>query len=129
MNNLAFIIGRIALASLFLLGGINKIINFDQTLNAMADVGLNPAAILLPLTILLEIGGALIIIFGKPKVHYSAFILALFTLSTNWFFHDFWNMSGEIRNLELSLFFKNVAIAGALILLGGVYKEKARSVE
>jgi len=124
MNTPWMIIGRTGLASLFLLGGINKILNYQSTLISMNDVGLNPASLLLPLTILLELCGALIIIAGRPKVHYVAFVLALFTLATNWFFHDFWNMSGEIAQLELSLFFKNIAIAGALIFMGGFYLKR-----
>lgn len=126
MSNPWMIIGRTGLASLFLLGGINKILNYQNTLVSMNEVGLVPATALLPLTIMLELGGALIIIAGRPKVHYAAFTLALFTLATNWFFHDFWNMSGETAQLELSLFFKNIAIAGALIFLGGFYLRRQK---
>ncbi|MEL6921898.1 MAG: hypothetical protein AAFO77_12930, partial [Pseudomonadota bacterium] len=45
--------------------------------------------------------------------------LAAFTIATNLVFHDFWNMTGDIAAMELSLFFKNVSIAGALLLVAG----------
>lgn len=123
MINLYLLLGRIGLASLFLLGGVNKIINYPETLKAMTEVGLQPSSVLLPLTILMEISGALIIMVGRGKVHIVAFSLAMFTLATNFFFHDFWTMNDEVRKLELSLFFKNVAIAGALTFVGGYYRQ------
>ena len=106
--------GRLGLASLFLLGGLNKILNYDATLSSMVGVGLQPAGLLLPIVILLEgVGGALVA-FGRRGASLAAIALAIFTLATNVYFHDFWNMEGEIAGLELSLFFKNVSIAGAL---------------
>jgi putative oxidoreductase len=41
--------------------------------------------------------------------------LGLFTFATN-IFHPFWAVSGEMAALQLSLFFKNVAIGGALLM-------------
>jgi len=52
-----------------------------------------------------------------PAYRIAALILAGFTLATNFFFHDFWTMDGNVRELELSLFFKNIAIAGALLFV------------
>ena len=54
----------------------------------------------------------------------AALVLAGFTLSTNFIFHDFWTMDGDRAALELSLFFKNVSIAGGLVLLGGMSGKK-----
>jgi len=55
----------------------------------------------------------------------AAVMLALFTLATNALFHRFWELSGEIATLELSLFFKNVAIAGGLLALAGIEKNRS----
>jgi len=118
------LIGRIALASLFLLGGVNKVLNYSMTLKSMQDVGLEPAALLLPLVIALEVGGGIIIILGRRFVPLAALSLAVFTLATNFAFHDFWTMEGERAALELSLFFKNVSIAGALVFLAGISLNK-----
>lgn len=108
------------LASLFFLGGVNKILNYSSYLNVMTDAGLKPATVLLPLTILFEIGGSLAIIFIKSKRQIAAIVLAIFTLATNVFLHRFWELEPPVRQLELSLFFKNISIAGGLIILAAM---------
>lgn len=115
LGRLGLLVGRVVLASLFVLGGINKLMNYDATLVQMSAVGLEPAGVLLPFVILLELGGGLAVAFGRWMAAIAAAALAVFTLATNIFFHDFWAMSGEMAQLELSLFFKNVAIAGGLL--------------
>jgi putative oxidoreductase len=109
--------GRFALASLFLLGGVNKAMNFEAVSTRMEAVGLVPSPILLPIVIALELGAGLLIAMAGPFYRLAALVLAGFTLTTNLFFHDFWTMQGDLRELELSLFFKNIAIAGALLFV------------
>lgn len=104
------------MASLFLLGGINKIANFEATAARMTEVGLSPASALLPAAIALELGAGLLLAIGRWGSRPAALALALFTLATNIYFHNFWTLDGDVRALELSLFFKNVAIAGALLM-------------
>ncbi len=113
-------LGRIGLASLFLLGGMNKITTYGETALRMESVGLAPAVLLLPATIALELGAGLLVAIGRRGAAPAALCLALFTLATNVYFHDFWTMTGETRALELSLFFKNVAIAGGLVYVASV---------
>ncbi len=117
--------GRMVLASLFILAGPNKIMNFTATTERMVSVGLQPSMILLPLTIALELLGGLILARGGRWAVPTGIVLAIFTLATNLFFHRFWEIQGSVRELELSLFFKNVAIAGALLYCSG--HEWARS--
>ncbi len=109
--------GRCALASLFLLGGVNKAMSFEAVSTRMEAVGLLPSSILLPIVITLELGAGLLIATAGPFYRIAALILAGFTLTTNVYFHDFWTMQGDVRELELSLFFKNIAIAGALLFV------------
>jgi putative oxidoreductase len=118
LNSIAETLGRLLLASLFILAGINKLINFAATREMMEAAGLVPTLILLPATILLELGGGLILAAGRRFAAPVAVGLAIFTLATNLFFHRFWAFDGQIGALQLSLFFKNVAIAGALLFAG-----------
>lgn len=110
-------IGRTSLVSLFLLGGLNKLINYNVTLAMMRDAGLDPAQLLLPAVIALELGGVALVAFGGRFAVPAALVLAVFTIATNFVFHRFWAMSGPVAALELSLFFKNVAIAGGLLFV------------
>lgn len=125
----ALVGGRIALASLFLLGGLNKILNYSATLASMEAVGLSPAPLLLLLVIGLELIGGALVAFGRKGATLAALVLALFTFSTNLFFHDFWNMDGDIAALELSLFFKNVSIAGGLLFFAGAVSARPAGIE
>lgn len=106
---------RILISSLFILGGINKIINYGSVLDSMLLAGLPIVNVLLPLTILLEIACGVILAIGLRFHVHAAFALAIFTTVTNFVFHDFWGMEGPERAIEISLFFKNVVVIGALL--------------
>jgi len=113
--------GRILLASLFLLGGANKLASYSMTQAFMADHGVIPASLFLPLTIMLELGGGLVLAIGRRWTTPAALLLAAFALATNLFFHDFWNADAAARAMELSLFLKNIAISGGLLFVGASY--------
>lgn len=112
-------LGRAGLAALFLLAGLNKIRNPADTIGMMAGAGLEPANLLLPLIIGFELGAGAMLLLGWRFVAQAALALAVYTLATNAFFHAFWMLEGEVRALQLSLFFKNVAVAGALVFVAG----------
>lgn len=120
-------IGRWLLVSLFLLGGVNKLMTYDAVATRMTEAGLSPASILLPMTIAFELSSSILVGIGRRLAAPAAFALAAFTLATNAFFHRFWQLDGGIAVLELSLFFKNVAIAGGLLLLGAMIAEARRA--
>jgi putative oxidoreductase len=117
---IGYAVGRIGLASLFILGALNKLANYDATLAKMIEAGLMPAAALLPLTILLEAVGGFMVTSGVRKAWIAAVALSAFTVATNVFFHRFWSLDGHIAALELSLFFKNIAIVGGLIAVAAI---------
>ncbi|MEO0501601.1 MAG: DoxX family protein [Pseudomonadota bacterium] len=109
--------GRVLLSSLFILAGINKVTDYAGTLAYMAGGGLPVPALLLPLVILLELGGGLAIALALPVHRIAALALAAFTLGANVLFHDFWALTGGEAQIQLSLFVKNVAVAGGLLLI------------
>jgi len=109
------LIGRCTLASLFLLGGIAKIV-LPQTYHAMInEAGLGPSGPLLVAVIVLELAGGIAIAAGWRIGAWLALALMAHTLLINVFLHRFWELDGQIGQLELSAFFKNVAIAGGLL--------------
>jgi putative oxidoreductase len=110
--------GRCTLASLFILAGINKILGPQAYLATMEGAGLPAGPLLLPAVIALELAGGLWLAIGRWYAWAPAFALAGFTLATNFVAHEFWTCEGERRMLELSLFFKNIAIMGGLIAVG-----------
>jgi len=102
-------LGRIFLASLFLIEGVKKLFLQDETIIYMEEYGV-PEILFFP-SLVLEILFPILLIVGyKTKI--SASIMALFTLTVAIIFHsDFQN------HLELIAFLKNVAIAGGFLVI------------
>lgn len=109
MNSYSILIGRIFLAQIFLLSGINKITSYQASAEYMASGGV-PGA-LLPAVIALEILASLAIIIGF-RTKWAAWALAAFTLVAALLYHmDFGNQ------MQMIQFMKNIAIAGGLLVL------------
>jgi putative oxidoreductase len=70
----------------------------------MSAEGLSPALLLLPGIIALELCGGLIVAVGRWDAVPTAFLLAIFTLATNFYFHDFWTIWGGTTRQEGRLF-------------------------
>jgi putative oxidoreductase len=87
----------------------------------MIEHGVPLAAVLLPITIVLQIGGGAALIVGW-QTRAMALMLAGMTLVINLFMHDFWNVyEGLSQGHETQNFVKNLAImAGLLALAGGL---------
>ena len=101
--------GRIGLAAVFLMAGIGKIVGYAGVQGYMESYGV--PGFLLPLVILIEVGGALALVVGW-KTRWFALALAGFCVLSALLFHfDF----GD--SLQQILFLKNIAIAGGLLVL------------
>ncbi len=111
--------GRVLLSSLFILGGANKLMNLEATASTMTEIGFPFVSLLLPATIVLELGGGLAVAFGRRGAMLAALTLAAYTMAVNLIFHNFWDMVGEIAQVELSLFFKNISVIGGLLFVAG----------
>ncbi len=113
MEKTTDIVARILLAQIFLLAGISKITSsgYAGTQQYMEAFGI--PGMLLPLVILLEIGGALALIIGF-KTRWVAAALALFSVLAALIFHS--NFGDQ---MQMILFMKNLAIAGGLVFIAG----------
>jgi putative oxidoreductase len=82
--------------------------------------GVPAGAALLPITIVLQLGGGAALIAGW-QIRATALMLAGMTLVINVFMHDFWNVyEGLSQQHETQNFVKNLAImAGLLALAAG----------
>jgi putative oxidoreductase len=117
-------IGRAFIGILFLCAGIIKITHFQMFLDYMAGGGLPLVSVLLPLTILMEVGCGLMLISGWKSV-YAAVILALFTIPTTFIFHAFWSADAASVLNQLTSFLKNVAMFGGLLMVIGYERANA----
>jgi len=107
--------GRVLISSIFIMAGISKISGYAGTQGYMESMGV-PGA-LLPLVILLEIGGGLAVLLGW-RTRLAAFLLAGFTVLSALIFHA--NLGDQMQSI---LFMKNLAMAGGLLFLvaGGTH--------
>lgn len=105
-NAIIALIARILMAYIFLVAGWGKITAYSATVGYMESMGV-PGA-MLPLTILVEFGGGLALLFGF-QARFAAFGLGVFSLITAFLFHG-----GEADAIN---FMKNFAMAGGLFFL------------
>lgn len=109
MNATLSLLGRIGLSLLFIISGWGKISGYAGTQQYMEAMGV-PGA-LLPLVILLELGGGLAIAAGLFS-RWVALALAGFSVATAMVFHA--NFGDAMQAIN---FWKNVGMAGGFLLL------------
>ena len=108
--------GRFLLALMFVMAGFSKITGFAGTVGYMSSKGMPAAEVLAALTIVLEIGGGLALMFGW-RARWAALALALFTLLASVIFHNFWAMPEAQKMVQQLMFMKNMAIVGGLFMV------------
>jgi len=101
--------GRILMSLIFIVAGFNKIGGYEGTQGYMESVGV--PGMLLPLVILLELGGGLLLLVGF-KTRIIAFLLAGFSLLAAVIFHN--NLADSMQSIQ---FMKNLALAGGFLYI------------
>ena len=109
LSNIFDLIGRILISLVFLLSGVNKIINYDDTFMWMEDYEV--AGILLIPTIILEIVAPILVIIGY-QVRISAVLLGIFCIATAIIFS-----SDFSDQMQIVGFLKNLGLAGGFLFL------------
>ena len=102
-------VGRVLIALIFIMTGMNKIFGYEATAGWMASMGV-PSS-LLPGVIALEVLGGLAIIVGW-QTGWVALALAGFTILSAVIFHNDFSNQNEVGN-----FMKNIAISGGFLFL------------
>ena len=108
------LIGRILLALIFILSGYSKIGGFQQTVGYMAGHGLPLPQVLLVLTIIIEVGGGLMILLGW-RARWAALAIFLWLIPTTLIFHAFWAADAAQMQNQWGNFMKNLAIMGGMM--------------
>jgi len=110
------LLGRILLAAIFLVSGVQKIAGFAGTAGFMASKGLPMVPVLLTATIVVEIVAAALVIVGY-KARWAALALLVFTAIVTVIFHNFWALTGADFRMQQIQFTKNLAIIGGLLAI------------
>jgi putative oxidoreductase len=101
--------GRVLMSAIFIMAGINKLSGYAATQGYMDSMGV-PGA-LLPVVILLELGGGLAVLLGW-QTRIGAFLLAGFCVLSALIFHA--NFGDQMQSIN---FMKNMAMAGGFLFL------------
>jgi putative oxidoreductase len=108
--------GRILMALIFLPSGIGKIGNFSGVAGAMSSKGLPMVEVLLVISIVFELAGAVMLIVGW-KMRWGALFLILFTIPATLVFHNFWAVDAAQYQNQFNHFMKNLAMVGGLLYM------------
>lgn len=107
LNAALIIVARVLMAWIFIGAGLSKLgAGYAGTQGYMASVGL-PGE-LLPLVILLEIGGGIALVLGF-QARLAALALAIFSIVSAFMFH------GAADQMQQIMLMKNLAMAGGLL--------------
>ncbi len=111
----AWIVGRVALGGLFVIGAVHHYVAFGPVAQQIADRRLPfPRAILVIGSVFQAVCGMLLMV-GVYATQ-AALGLVVFTLLASAMLLDFWNMTGPPRQNAITTWQSNVAIIGGLLV-------------
>jgi uncharacterized membrane protein YphA (DoxX/SURF4 family) len=132
--NILFFIGRIAFVVIFIFSGASKLMDVAGTASMIADKvtvpvqlagfaaqietasGMTVPQLLAVATGVVELVGGLLIAVNIGT-RLAAVMLIIFSAAATFYFHDFWNMTGDARADNMVHVLKNLSIIGALLIL------------
>lgn len=110
------VIGRVLLTSPFWISGSLKIADFGSAVGEATHFGLQPAALIAMIIILLQIGGSAAVILGRG-VWLGAGALGVFTALANVVGHAFWTIPDPMARFhDMNAFTANLGLIGGLVL-------------
>jgi putative oxidoreductase len=113
-NDAALLLGRLAIAALFLPAGIGKLFNLGGFAASLAGKGLPYPDLLALLGAGAEVIGPVALILGiAPRL--TAVLLAGFTVVASLISHSYWTYPEAQQAAQQTQFFKNAAITGGLL--------------
>lgn len=118
------IFARVVLTFVFWSSGLAKFFDFHGAMAEMERFGVLPAAPMAIAVIIVQLGGAALVISGR-YVWLGAGALGIFTLLTIPIAHAFWTMSGEMAFLEMMFVFEHVTVIGGLMIVA-IIGDRAR---
>ncbi|GLQ99349.1 DoxX family protein [Dyella mobilis] len=106
---------RVALASAYVIGGVDKLMHFHDAMLEQQHFGLNPGWLWAAITVVVELGGSLCVIVNR-WVWLGAGGLGVLTVVAMVVANDFWNLSGAAHFGALNSFFENLGLIAALVM-------------
>jgi uncharacterized membrane protein YphA (DoxX/SURF4 family) len=121
------LISRAALVSAFLIGGIQKLVDFPGAVAEQAHFGLQPAWLWAAAAVIVELGGSVLVIFGR-WAWLGAGGLGVLTAVAMLTANNFWALTGHDRFVAVNSFFEHLGLIAGLILACVLTEANATSV-
>jgi putative oxidoreductase len=115
-SGVVLLLGRLAMAAIFLPSGLGKLENLGGFAQTLAGKGLPAAYAWAVVGALSEFLGSICVILGL-KTRWAALLMIVFTSVAALISHNFWTMQGQPRQLNYIQFMKNLAIIGGFLFL------------
>jgi putative oxidoreductase len=115
-SDLLILLARVMLMALFVMTGWQKLTDFAGTVTYMKSTAAPWPALSAVIAVVVEFFFGIGIILGL-WARVLAVVFIAFTLGTALLGHRYWRLQGEARHENLLNFYKNVSIAGGLLLL------------
>ena len=109
-------LSRVALVSAFLIGGIQKLIDFPAAVAEQAHFGLQPDWFWATAAIMIELGGSALVIVGR-WVWLGAGGLGVLTAVAMLTANDFWAKTDHDRFMAVNAFFEHLGLIAGLVLV------------
>jgi len=114
LTDWASLLGRIALAALFLWSAYGKLVYMDGNVGYMKAYGVPAAELLIWPALLVEFVAGVMLLAGW-KVRWAALALIVFTVPATFIFHAYWGVpADQVLNQQIH-FMKNLAVVGGLL--------------
>jgi uncharacterized membrane protein YphA (DoxX/SURF4 family) len=110
-----WLIGRIALTSVYLLGAVLKLSDFPSAIAEQEHYGLHPGWFWAALTSAVELIGPILIISGR-WVWLGAGMLGVFTGLAAIVAFPFWTMTGAARFMATATFFEHIGLIAGFVM-------------
>jgi putative oxidoreductase len=116
-SELLYLLARILTCGIWIAAALYKATHFEHTVQDMRTHGIPFAREVLPLVLLLELGGSLLLILDVV-VWFVAIAWLIFLVPASWIYHGrVMVKNGTIDFVHWILFWKIVSIAGGLVAL------------
>ncbi len=109
------LVGRALLSFMFIISGWGKITAFSGTAAYMGSKGIPMPEVLLVPTIIIELGGGLMLLLGW-QARWAALAIFLFIIPTTLIFHAFWVADAAQMQNQIN-FMKNFTIMGGMLYI------------
>lgn len=111
------LLGRILMASIFIISGIAKLTDPGATAGYMASAGIGNADKLVYVAGAAEVAGGVALVFGFLTRLSALGLIAMLCL-VNYFMHNFWALTDPAAaQMQQVQFLKNLAIIGGLFMI------------